>query len=87
MTVISRSAINITYKKPFIDWHNALFADLPLAENTVGESKTYLIDELVNNADKAITKYYKQIFEAELEGMCIDENEWLPNKRLGDGPG
>ena len=80
MNVISRSAISITYKKPFIDWNNPLFPDLPMHENKIGESKTYLIDELFNNAGDVIKKYHKQIFETELEGICIDENEW-PGKR------
>jgi len=80
MKVISRSAITITHKKSFIDWNNVLFPDLPLYENMIGESKTYLIDELVDNADDVIKKHYKQIFETELEGTCTDENEW-PDKR------
>lgn len=80
MHIISRSAITIAHKKPFIDWNNALFPDLTLYENTIGESDTYLIDELINKAGDVIKKYYKQIFETELEGICIDENEW-PDKR------
>ncbi len=80
MNVLSRSAITITHKKPFIEWNNALFPDLLMYENMLGESKTYLIDELIENADKVIKKHYKEIFETELEGICIDENEW-PEKR------
>lgn len=82
MNIVSRSAITICYKKPFIDWHNALFPDMPLQENTIGESKTYLINELGDNAEGAIKKHYKQIFETELEGMCTDENEWPPKRTL-----
>ena len=80
MNVISRSAITITHKKPFIDWNNALFPDMPLHENMLGESKTYLIDELFDNAGKVIKELFKEIFETELEGICIDENDW-PAKR------
>lgn len=80
MNVINRSAITITHKKPFIEWNNTLFADLPIHENMLGESKTYLIDELFANAGEIIKKYYKEIFETELEGICIDENTW-PEKR------
>ena len=76
MKVLSRSAITITYKKPFIDWNNKLFPDLPMHENMIGESKTYLVNEIFNNADQVIKKYYKEIFETELEGVCIDNNEW-----------
>jgi hypothetical protein len=80
MEVLNRSAITISYKKPFIDWNNRLFPDMPMHENMLGESKTYLINQLFDDAEKAVKKYYKEIFEAELEGICIDENEW-PDKR------
>lgn len=80
MNVLSRSAIPITPKKPFIDWNNDLFPDLPLFENMLGESITFLIDELCDDAGEVIKKNYKQIFETALEGICIDENEW-PAKR------
>jgi len=80
MRVLNRSAITISYKKPFIDWNNRLFPDLLMQENMLGESKTYLINQLFNNADQALKKYYKEIFEAELEGVCLDEEEW-PEKR------
>lgn len=80
MEVLNRSAITISYKKPFIDWNNTLFHDMPMHENMLGESKTYLINQLFDDAEKALKKYYKEIFETELEGICIDENEW-PDKR------
>ena len=65
MKVVNRSAITLTYKKPFIDWHNQLFPDLPYEENVMGESKTYLINQLFNNADQVLKKHYKEIFEIE----------------------
>jgi hypothetical protein len=82
MNVLNRSAITITLKKPFIDWNNALFPDLPMDENMLGESKTYLINELHDNAGDVIKKYYKEIFEIELEGICIDEDEWPPKRNF-----
>ena len=76
MKVLHRSAITISYKKPFVDLNNRLFPDLQMEENMLGESKTYLIDNLNDNAEDVIKKYYKIIFETELEGVSIDENEW-----------
>lgn len=76
MRVLHRSAITINYKKPFVEWHNKLFPEAPMTENMLGESKTYLIDNVFDNADDVIKKYFKVIFEIELEGICIDENEW-----------
>lgn len=76
MNIYSRGAITITHKKPFIDWNNRLFPDFNMYENILGESKTYLVQEIFNDADKLVKKHYKEIFEIELEGICIDENEW-----------
>lgn len=80
MNLLSRSAITISYKKPFIDWNNKLTPDMLLDENVLGESKTYLTDELFDDAEKLVKKYYKDIFEIELEGMWTEENDW-PQKR------
>jgi hypothetical protein len=80
MHIINRSAINITYKKPFIDWHNKL---MPVNEKMVGESSTYLIPELSDSAMDIIKKYYKEIFETELFQMWTDENDWPPKITLG----
>ena len=80
MSVINRDAITITYKKPFVEWHNKLFNETNLLENMIGESTTFLIKAGFDNADKAIKKYYKVIFEAVLEGVWTDENDW-PQKR------
>lgn len=43
MTVVNRSAITVTHKKPFIDWNNKVFPDLPMAENRIGESLVTLL--------------------------------------------
>ena len=73
MHIINRSAITITYKKPFIDWHNNL---MPLNEKMIDESSAYLIPELAENADDVLKKYYKEIFETELFQMWEDEDDW-----------
>lgn len=80
MNLLNRSAITVSYKKPFINWSNKLTPDMLLDENMLGESKTYLTNEIIDDAEKLIKKYYKQIFEMELEGMWTDENDW-PQKR------
>lgn len=80
MNVLNRSAITITYKKPFVDWNNQLIPDMLLEENMLGESKTYLIAELYDDAEKLMKKHYKLIFEIELEGIWTYENDW-PQKR------
>lgn len=76
MKITNRSAITVTFKKPFIDWHNSLMPDMPLDENTLRESVTYLVPELYDDADKHLRKYFKEIFENELFQMWTDENDW-----------
>ena len=44
MKILNRKAITINYKKPFVDWTNALTPESPAKEaNILGESATYLI--------------------------------------------
>ena len=77
MKILNRAAITINYKQPFVDWTNALSPDYPeRVANILGESTTYLIKNDFEDADKFIKKYYKQIFEEQLEGQWTDENEW-----------
>ena len=76
MKILNRSAITINYKKPFIDWINALTPELPMSERMLGESTTYLVKADFENADQCIKKQYKEIFEMELEGQWTDENDW-----------
>jgi hypothetical protein len=78
MEVISRSAITIKYKQPFIDWNNSVFPALPMEIDILGESKTYLIDE-IDDPIKPVKKHFRKIFEFELFGICTDENMW-PDK-------
>ena len=80
MEYINRSAITISHKQPYIQWHNALSPDLPMEENMLGESKTYLVKPDFDDADKLIKKHFKQIFESELEVIWIDENDWPQNR-------
>ena len=80
MKILNRKAITINYKKPFLDWTNALTPELQAKEaNILGESTTYLVKNDYENAEQCIKKHYKQIFEEELEGQWTDENDWPEN--------
>lgn len=80
MKVYNRSAITIGYKKPFIDWNNQLTPDFLIDENILGESKTYLTKEDFEDPNQLVKKYFKVIFELELEGIWTDEADW-PQQR------
>jgi len=80
MEILNRSAITITPKQPFVDWANALSSEFPMEISVIGESHTYLTNPDLDNAQKHIKKYFKQIFEEELEGIWTVEQDW-PQKR------
>lgn len=80
MTTLNRSAITIKPKQPFVDWANKVIPELPTELNVLGESKTYLTNPDFDNAEKHIKKYFKQIFEEELEGTWLNENDWPINR-------
>ena len=48
---------------------------MPVGENTIGESSTYLTPPDFDDAEKHIKKYYKEIFEMALEAMWTDEED------------
>jgi hypothetical protein len=80
MHIINRSSITISFKKPFADWINKLDPEHPVQEMMLGESSTYLIKEMFDNAGDLIKKRYKDIFENELMVMWTDENDWPSNR-------
>ena len=43
MEVTNRSTIIINFKKPFVDWSNALTPEFQMSEKMLGESTTYLV--------------------------------------------
>jgi len=76
MQTIHKSAITITYQKPFIDWNNKQFPELPMEEDVLGESTTYVIKADFDDPEQLLMKYFKQIFKAELTVITDDENKW-----------
>ncbi|MCW2120841.1 hypothetical protein [Flavobacterium sp. 7A] len=80
MDIINRSAITINYKQPFVDWTNGLTPEIQMSDQVAQEATTYLVKGDFDDADKYIKKYYKKIFEEELEGHWTDEEDW-PKKR------
>lgn len=76
METTYRSAITITYKGPFVDWNNKQFPELPMEEDVLGESTTYLTKAEFDDPEQLLLKYFKQIFRAELTIITDDEKKW-----------
>ena len=74
--MIYKSAITISYKKTFIDWNNKIFPELPMEEDMLGESSTYLAKIEFDDPEMLLEKHFKQIFNAELNNITDDEKKW-----------
>ena len=74
--MIYKSAITISYKKPFIDWNNKIFPELPMEEDMLGESSTYLVKVDFDDPEALLEKHFKEIFKDELSNITDDENKW-----------
>ena len=77
---INRAALIIKPKQPYIDWANHFNDGGPtLTIQTASlEPDVFLIDDLENEQDKQkiIRKYYKTIFQHELDAWMTDRDSW-----------
>ena len=77
---INRGLVIIIPKQPFYDWENAVFPEDDFKTRTVTavEHTSYLLEEyqLYDDPQKALSNYWKFIFEDQLFGICTDDNEW-----------
>lgn len=80
MKVYNRSAITVTFKQPFKDWINQLDTENPIDFATYTNSATYLTEPDFDSSESHIKKYFKQLFESELESMWTDEEDWPQNR-------
>ena len=78
---IDRSAVVITYKKPFVDWITEVIDGEidEFLENEIYSPKVYLVEE-VEDLEKWIKKKYKSLFDLELQEYCLNKKKW-PQKR------
>ncbi len=78
---INRNAFVVKPKKPYFEWANSVFDDIPNKFSTQ-ENNIYLIREMDSNQAIAmwIRRHFDQIFQNELNDWCTDEMKW-PQKR------
>jgi hypothetical protein len=78
--IVNRAALVVKPKQPYIDWANHFDDGGPIltVESALEDFDVFLIDELENEADKqkVIRKYYKMIFQHELEAWMADRDSW-----------
>lgn len=52
MNIVNRCAITVVYKKPFSDWNDRVFPDMPMESHGYKESYTYLVKEEMDISEK-----------------------------------
>jgi len=80
LPMVNRGVITVIPQKPFYDWINYLDPEHPMEPDHFKEYNSYLITDEILDITKVLKKRYKIIFESELLGMWLDENNW-PQRR------
>ncbi len=85
MKEIDRSILIIRAKEPFLDWLHSLPDPNPdryTLDEINRDQSAYLLPEYEddNKRENLIKKYFKQIFEEQLNGWWTDPEAW-PSKR------
>jgi hypothetical protein len=73
--VKNRSAILVTPKKPFHDWMAGLGEEPTPADSLDSLAVIYLVEECFY-IDWIVENYWEEIFENELSGESMDEDQW-----------
>jgi len=76
---INRSAITLRPLQPFLDWYSNLNPEEDFDED-IKKTKTYLIDDSINEPEKWLKKKFDTFFKMELDEWHVNKKEW-PQKR------
>ncbi|HZY35671.1 MAG TPA: hypothetical protein VFE53_03420 [Mucilaginibacter sp.] len=76
---VNRHAVVVKPRQPLLDWINAIYPDF--AEDG-SETTVYLVKVQLSlqDTEKWLKRYFKDIFESELNDRHTDENDW-PQRR------
>lgn len=79
--MINRSALIVRPKQPYVDWAKGL-DDSGMDPSEIGERTVYLLPEYDDDIEglALLSKGYEHIFEAELEGWHLIEDDWPANR-------
>lgn len=79
---INRGVILVVPKQAYFDWYNKMNTVGRTATDDYREFTSFLIKDEIDftHPDEVLKKYWKLIFEKELEGMFVYEDMW-PEKR------
>lgn len=79
--MINRSAVIVRPKQPYVDWAKGL-DDSGMDPSKNGDRTVYLLPEYDDDVEglALLSKGYEHIFEAELEGWHLIEDNWPANR-------
>jgi hypothetical protein len=83
--VVNRSVMILRAKEPFRQWLISLLGPSDANLEKINEDNTvYLIPEYEDDSqkDKLLKKYYKKIFEQQLDDWWEDQTVWPKNRNL-----
>jgi len=76
---INRTALIISYNKPFLDWLKYVYPDTPNIKEEYDSKTVYLLPEL-EDWQEYLMNHYLPIFDQELESWCEDSSQWPQNR-------
>lgn len=87
MKEIDRSILTVRVKQPFLDWLHSLPDSDPVRytlDEVNRDQSAYLLPEYEddNQMEYLLEKYFKQIFEEQLNGWWLDADAWPPRMDL-----
>ncbi len=86
MRLVNRAAITVTPKQPYIDWANSLDDDGPrIEQDHLPERNVYLVADMGDysvDTESVIKRYYRKIFEHELNAWHRVESDWPQERDL-----
>ena len=87
MKEIDRSILTVRAKQPFLDWLHSLPDPDPVGytlDEVNRDQSAYLLPEYEddNQMEYLLEKYFKQIFEEQLNGWWLDADAWPPRRDL-----
>ncbi len=80
LPMVNRGVITVVPKKPFYDWINYLDPEHPINPEEIKEHNSYMVTDEIIDPVKVLKKRFKIIFENELLGMWLVEDDW-PQRR------
>ena len=85
MEHLTRMALVVSPKQPYIDWANSFDDGGPEYDPSARGANVYLINEVVKVAgiERVVRKYWREIFEERLNAWMRDPGAW-PRRRSRD---